>query len=89
MAEMNADATQLSRLHTACLPCIEFMQVGLEQYPQALASILKDSAESMRAECPQESAEQRREWWRARIRLDLRMAELLKHLDEQLLGPWR
>lgn len=63
--------------------------MGLAQYPELLAAILEDSAESMRGECPQESAEQRWAWWRARIKLDLRMAGLLKGLDEDLLGPWR
>lgn len=36
-----------------------------------------------------DTREQQREWWRARLELDDRLAVLLAHLGSSWLGPWR
>ena len=65
------------------------VQACLGEYAEKLQSILEDSAASMRQDSPCESPRVRREWWRQRLKLDLRMAGLMKDLEETLLGPWR
>lgn len=52
-------------------------------------SILSDSAVSMKAEVPLVTTADKSAWWRQRLALDQRMADLLKHLDAAWLGPWR
>ena len=59
------------------------------KYQEVLNSILEDSAASMRLDSPAASPLERRDWWRKRLKLDLRMAGLMKTLDAELLGPWR
>eukprot|EP00887_Chlorella_sp_A99_P003555 scaffold7.g3555.t1 len=53
-----------------------------------MEGILQGSARSMR-ELATDTREQQREWWRARLELDDRLAALLAHLDASWLGPWR
>ncbi len=66
-----------------------WLQGSLEQFQERLQKILEDSAASMRQDSPCQSPQVRREWWRQRLKLDLRMAGLIKDLEEALLGPWR
>lgn len=61
------------------------MQVVLEE----LRGILADSSASMRSAGDMDSAEQRATWWKQRVSQDARMAQLLQHLDQDWLGPWR
>ena len=60
--------------------------------PEALRnfdSILRDSAASMKADVPLMTNSDKSAWWKQRLALDQRMANLLKHLDTTWLGPWR
>ena len=52
-------------------------------------SILADSAASMKADVAPMTSADKTAWWRQRMALDQRMADLLKHLDLAWLGPWR
>lgn len=56
---------------------------------RAFESILSDSAVSMKAGVPLETTADKSAWWRQRLALDKRMADLLKHLDTAWLGHWR
>ncbi|KAL4433955.1 hypothetical protein ABPG75_000396 [Micractinium tetrahymenae] len=68
----------------ACRAVVSSVQSVLDE----MAAVLADSGRSMR-ELSTETKEQQREWWRARLALDDRLAALTKHLDSSWLGPWR
>ncbi|PRW58029.1 Regulator of spindle pole body duplication [Chlorella sorokiniana] len=55
---------------------------------EEMAGVLADSGRSMR-ELATDTKEQQREWWRARLALEDRLAALVRHLDSSWLGPWR
>ena len=60
--------------------------------PEALrefGGILNDSAASMKTDVPLMTNADKSAWWKQRLALDRRMANLLKHLDTAWLGPWR
>jgi len=66
---------------------------GMAATPAALAaeltSILQDSAASMSGSAAFTTEGEKAAWWRTRIRLDERLAALLRHAGRDWLGPWR
>jgi hypothetical protein len=73
-------------LLTPCTPACSAS--GVHSLVEVMLCLLEESGRSMK-DMVTDTREQQREWWRARLALDDRLAALLQSLDKSWLSCWR
>lgn len=70
-------------------PKSKFIGARLQKVASAFASILDESRRSTSGNAQIDTSEEKRQWWRWRLELDMRLSSLLKSMEDSWLGPWK